>query len=276
MIEHEPTVRQSRPRSTHPTAPTPSIGDAVLHMVLFAWFTLIEYIRSGRIWIEVGVLCAFYLVFLRGNIDANKFFSLASIFSVLLTIYTVSAVMGLGDRPQGYVVLARPIGRASYLLGLYSCALLIVMVMYLILSLLTATLSQMIGLSFIDWLLGTLPLLMNVALLGALVLLLSPLVLVAGWRLFILGLIAVAFSGNFFGQAQLDELPSVISGLLGGLQTALAWPLVPAFSGYTLSLSRDYGGQGVFILVAQISLTVLLLSLGLYSFSQRELVLSSE
>jgi hypothetical protein len=111
---------------------------------------------------------------------------------------------------------------------------------------------------------------------AALLLVLSPLVLSTGWRLFMLGLIALAFSKNFFGNAALETFPTLLQELLNSAQTILSWPMVPAFSGFALSMSRDYSGNAPAILVAQLSLIITLLGLSIYSFSRREIILQSE
>jgi uncharacterized membrane protein len=272
-IEGTFSHRQSREQSSRPSA---GAGRALQRTLLFTLFTLIEYMRSGRIWIELVATVAFYAVFLRGQLNAEKFFSLVGIYSLVLTIYTMSAIISLGDRPQGYIVLARRVGRAGYVLGLYCSALLILLLVYAVLSTLTATISDLTDLPLNGWLLGSLPLLLNVGLMSALILMLSPLIFSAGWRLFVLGMIALTFSGNFLGSATIEQFPSLAQGVLRTLQTILGWPLVPAFSGFALSLSRDYSGNAPVILVAQASLLVALLSLSIYTFSRRELLLSGE
>jgi hypothetical protein len=257
--------------------PPPSLGRAVLRTLVFASFTLLEYLRSGRIWVELAAAGAFYIVFLRGDIPAEKYFSLAGIFCLLLSLYTTSVIVGLGDRPQGYVVLARRMGRAGYLLGLYISAMVVLTLAYLLVAALTAGLSQTAGLTPLRWALSSLPLLLNVALLSALLLMLSPLVFSAGWRLLVLTLIALAFSGNwdFLGNAALETLSPTVQSVLSSLQTILGWPLVPAFSGFALALDPSYN-SGLTILVSQVSLLIALLGISIYSFVQREVLLSTE
>jgi hypothetical protein len=58
------------------------------------------------------------------------------------------------------------------------------------------------------------------------------------------------------------------------VQALLSWPLVPAFSGYALAISRDYSGTAPVILVAQASMLLALLGLALYAFSRRDLIFS--
>jgi hypothetical protein len=250
----------------------------MLRTIAFTRFTLLEYLRSGRIWVEIAAAGVFYIIFLRGEISAEKYFSLSGIFCLLLSLYTTSVIVGLGDRPQGYVVLARRIGRAGYLFGLYLSALLVLTLVYLLVAALAAGLSQPGGLTLAAWAFGSLPLLLNVALLSALLLMLSPMVFSAGWRLLVLTLIALAFSGNwdFLGNGALEALPSVVQSVLSSLQTILGWPLVPAFSGFALALNPDYSSSALTILVSQVSLLVALLGIAIYSFSQRELLLSAE
>ncbi len=117
------------------------------------------------------------------------------------------------------------------------------------------------------------PLLLNVALLGALLTLLSPMVLAAGWRLAILALVAIAFSGNLLGGVVMQQLGSLATAL-EVLRTIFSTPLLPAFTGFALSVSRDYSGIGFVIPLAQLSLTLSLLALALYAFTRHELIFS--
>lgn len=275
--------RTSNPRPERRTAQsgvTISLRPVVRTLV-FVFFTITEYVRSGRIVVEVLAAVVFSTIFLRGGeegVDAEKFFTMTGIFTLALTIYTVSSVLGLGDRPQSYVILARRLGRAGYLLGLYLQALLVLGGTYLLVTLFTVVLSRPPDLSVGEWLLGSLPLLLNVALLAALLLMLSPMVFSTGWRLLLLALIALAFSGNFdfFTNPILEQVPVSMQNVLKGLQTMLSWPLVPAFSGFALTQERVYNASALVIIMAQCSLLIALLSLAVYSFTRRELMFSPE
>src|SRR5690242_12047242 len=151
--------------------------------IRFVTFTLTEYARSGRILIELLASIIFFYLFLwRWTAQPDYFFSTSGLFTLGLTFSTISAMQRLGDRPQGYLILVRRIGRGAYLLGLYLAALLVVLVLYLLISLGVALLQRIVGLDARTWLLGTIPLLLNVGLLGALLTLLAPMVLSAGWR----------------------------------------------------------------------------------------------
>jgi hypothetical protein len=240
----------------------------------FIVFTLTEYTRSGRILIELLASAVFFYLFLwRWTAEPDYFFSTAGLFVLGLTFSTISAMLSLGDRPQGYLILVRRIGRGTYLLGLYLAALLIVLAMYLLISLGVALFQTIIDLDARTWLLGTIPLLLNVALLGALLTLLAPMVLVAGWRLAILALVAIAFSGNLLGGPVMQQLGALASAL-EVLRTIFSTPLLPAFTGFALSVSRDYSGIGFAIPLAQLSLTLSLLALAIYAFTRRELIFS--
>jgi hypothetical protein len=242
--------------------------------IRFVVFTLTEYARSGRVLIELLASIVFFYVFLwRGVAQPDYFFSTTGLYALVLMFSTVAAMQNLGDRPQGYLVLVRRIGRGAYLLGLYLAALLIVLALYLLISL-GAALLQKIDFSASDWLLGSIPLLLNVALLGALLTLLAPMVLPSGWRLTILALVAIAFSGNLLGGPTMQRLGPIATAL-EVLRTIFSTPLLPAFTGFALSLSRDYSGIGVAIPLAQLSLTLSLLALAVYAFARRELIFSS-
>jgi hypothetical protein len=256
----------------------------------FTAFTLVEYARSGRILVELAAtVAAFYLFFRRfvTPMTPEYFFSTAGLCTLALTFYTASTVLGLGDRPQGYLVLARRLGRGGYLLGLYLAAQALIWAVYGALSLGAALYNPVQGLGLRGWLLGTAPLLLNAALLSALLLLLAPMVLSTGWRLAILAVVALAFSGNLIGgpthathppphttphhmmRTHLNTPPA-----LDVLRTLFSTPLLPAFTGFALAVSRDYSGINALIPLAQLSLTLGLLGLAIYTFSRRELIFS--
>lgn len=255
---------------------------ALKRTLRFTIFTLLEYGRSARILVELIAAMAFFYIFLRKtgqSIDAAYFFTTTGVFVPALVLFTMSSMIGLADRPQGYIVLARRLGRAGYLLGLFLSAVLIAAAVYGLICIATALLNPPLDLTLQGWLLSTPPLLLNVGLMAALVLMLSPLVFPTGWRLFVLGLIALAFSSNFMGgtlREQLREQFSVGYTLLMSVQTMLSWPLVPAFSGFALALRPDYSGSAPVIIIAQLSLLVALLGLSLYAFSRRDLVFNQQ
>lgn len=243
----------------------------------FTAFTLVEYARSGRVLVELAAgVAAFYLFFRRWAtpMTAEYLFSTAGLFTLALTFYSASTVLSLGDRPQGYLVLARRLGRGGYLLGLYLAAQAVVWGVYGALSLGVALYNPVPGLGVAGWALGSAPLLLNVALLSALLLLLAPMVLSTGWRLAILAVVALAFSGNLIGGPTLATLPPALATALDVLRTVFSTPLLPAFTGFALSVSRDYAGVNAAIPVAQLSLTLSLLALAVYTFSRRELIFS--
>lgn len=248
-----------------------------MRLLRFTGFTLLEYLRSGRVAIELIAVLATWFIFLRRSMNADYFFSVVGVFTPALTLYTMAAFIGIGDRPQGYVLLSRGVGRASYLLGLFLSATAIVAGAYGLLCLLAAVLNPPLDLDLGQWLLGTLPLLLNIGLLAALMLMLSPLVFPTGWRLFVLALIALAFSSNFIGGTLLEALPDAVRSLLRALQALLGGPLVPAFYGFQLAVTRDYGTPTALAnLLAQASLLVSLLGLAIYAFSKRDLIFSSQ
>jgi ABC-type transport system involved in multi-copper enzyme maturation permease subunit len=248
-----------------------------MRLLRFTGFTLLEYLRSGRVAIELIAVLAVYFVFLRRSMNAEYFFSVAGVFSPALTLYTMAAFIGLGDRPQGYVLLSRGVGRLTFLLGLFLAACVIVAGAYGLVCLITAILNRPVDLDLGGWLLGTLPLLLNIGLLAALMLMLSPLVFPTSWRLFVLGLIALAFSSNFIGGTLLESLPDAFRSLLRAMQALLGGPLVPAFYGFQLAVTRDYSTPTAYAnLLAQASLLVSLLGLAVYAFSRRDLIFSSQ
>ena len=160
----------------------------------FTQFTLIEYARSARILIELIASVIFFYIFLRrwtSALQPEYFFSVVGIFSLALGFYTSTSILSLGDRPQGYLLLARRLGRGGYLVGLYLAILAVAWSIYGLISLATAFYNPVAGLTLGGWVLGTVPLLLNVALLAAMMVLMAPMVLPAGMRLVLLALIAI-------------------------------------------------------------------------------------
>ncbi|HMQ35049.1 MAG TPA: hypothetical protein PKD53_30305 [Chloroflexaceae bacterium] len=248
-----------------------------MRLLRFTGFTLLEYLRSGRVAIEIIAALSLYAIFFRRPMNAEYFFSVCGVFTPALTLYTMAAFIGLGDRPQGYVVLSRGVGRATFLLGLFLAAVTVVAGAYGLLSAGVALLNRPSDLDLGGWLLGTLPLLLNIGLLAALMLMLSPLVFPTGWRLLVLGLIALAFSSNFLGGQLLETLPEAVRAILRALQALLGGPLVPAFYGFQLAVTRDYSAAtAIANLLAQASLLVSLLGLSIYAFARRDLIFSSQ
>jgi hypothetical protein len=248
-----------------------------MRLLRFTGFTLLEYLRSGRVAFELIAVLALWFIFLRRSMNADYFFGVVGVFTPALTLYTMAAFIGIGDRPQGYMLLSRGVGRPSYLLGLFLAATTIVAGAYGVLCLIVAVLNPPIDLTLGQWILGTLPLLLNIGLLAALMLMLSPLVFPTGWRLFVLALIALAFSSNFIGGTLLGAMPEGLRSILRALQALLGGPLVPAFYGFQLAVTRDYSTPtAIANLLAQASLLVSLLGLAIYAFSKRDLIFSSQ
>jgi ABC-type transport system involved in multi-copper enzyme maturation permease subunit len=248
-----------------------------MRLLRFTGFTLLEYLRSGRVAIEIIAVLSIFAIFFRRPMNAEYFFSVCGVFTPVLTLYTMAAFIGLGDRPQGYVLLSRGVGRAIFLLGLFFAACVIVAGSYGLLCLVVAAANRPSDLDIVGWLLGTLPLLLNIGLLAALMLMLSPLVFPTSWRLFVLGLIALAFSSNFIGGQLLEQMPEAAHALLRALQALLGGPLVPAFYGFQLAVTRDYSTPtAIANLLAQASLLVSLLGLSIYAFTRRDLLFSNQ
>jgi len=243
----------------------------------FAGFTLLDYIRSGRVAVEIIVALSVYAVFMRYPMDAAYFFNLLGVVTPVLTLYTASALIGLVDRPQGYLLLVRGVSRASYLLGLFLAIVTLVAGVYGLLCLAAALFNRPAGLDVGRWLLGTLPLVLNIGLMSALMMMLSPLVFSTGWRLFVLALIALAFSSNFIGGTVLNQIPAGLQSVLRALQALLGGPLVPALYGFQLATTQDYStSTAIANVLAQASLLASLLGLAIYSFSRRDLIFSSQ
>ena len=241
----------------------------------FITFTLREYLRSGRALVEASVIAvAFLLLFRRASspMALEAFFSLAGMLTLGLAIYSSSTFMGLSNRPQGYMLLTRKLGRSGYLLGYYVAALAVIVAAYLALSVLCVAFQSVENLNFANWLLGSLPLLLNAALAAATMILVAPIVMTPFWRLTLLAGVAIAFSGSLFNSQTVRDLAPLLRNLLGTLQVVFSAPLLPLFSGFALAVSRDYSGANIAIPLAQLSLTLGILALALSMFGRREIM----
>lgn len=244
-----------------------------IRMLRFTRFTLVEYVRSGHILVEVLASVAFFYVFFwRASVQRDYFFSLTGLFTLGLAFYTTSAIMGLGDRPQGYVLLARRLSRSGYLIGLYLAALLVVFAVYGVVCVGVVVLQRVEGLTFGGWVLSTVPLLLNVGLFAALLTLMTPIVLTPGLRLLVLALIALAFSGNLIGGETLTAMPVVLVRALDLLRTIFSVPLLPAFTGFELSVTGSYAGLAYLTPISQLLLLLSMLALAVYAFGKRDII----
>jgi hypothetical protein len=233
-------------------------------------FTLTDYLRSGRIIIELVASVLFWGLFLRDRIlGMEQFFSLTGIFTLLMALYTTAALLSIGERPQGYVILTRPLGRSGYLLGLYLSALIIVCTMFVLVSGLTIVFNRPFDFIWRDLLRSAVPLLLNVALLSSLVVLLSALVLPNVLRLALLAVLAVALYSQAWHLSPVYQF-------IEPLQSLFSWPIYPAMAGFKLATSRDWSTGAIYIPLAQLALVVLLLSLALIAFKRRDVILRNQ
>ncbi|MBV9790330.1 MAG: hypothetical protein JOZ51_19220 [Chloroflexi bacterium] len=240
----------------------------------FTGFTVREYVRSGRIVIEIlAMLAALWLLFWPRSsrpISSEQFFGLGGLVFLGISAYTTLIVMRMGYRPQNYVVLFRSLGRAGYLAGLYTATVLLVGMIYLLLSVLVAILhSNSLPFSFGGWLLGSLPLLLNVMIVAAFMTLTAPLVVSGRLRLVLLALVLLALSQDR------DVLGDVVGGALGPIQTILGLPLMPVLGGFNLAVQHSLSLAALGIMLAQVVLAGLLLAVALLAFERRELILQS-
>lgn len=248
---------------------------------ILAWtrFTLSEYLRSGRVLIELGALIVFAYVFLRrpntaAILDATQFFSMTAVFVLVQTIYTSSVLMSMGSRAQGYVVLARPLGRKGYLMGLFLVSVIIGIANFVLCSLIVTLINTPVRWNFVIWGAGTLPLILEIGLVAALVMLLSGLVLTSGWRLLVLGVVALASLGSADIFSKVIALDSTFGKLLSAIRTLVGIPLTPLLAGFELTTQRIYSAQSVAIILGQITLLVAVLAFSMAAFDRRDIILS--
>ncbi|MHB1415816.1 MAG: hypothetical protein ACYC1C_11235 [Chloroflexota bacterium] len=253
----------------------------------FSGFTVGEYIHSGRILVELLALILVWWFFFKPQVDSglvdSDFFSVAGLFFPALAAVTTAMTMSLGNRPQGYVVLGRALGRTGYLIGLYLAAIFITAFTYLLLLayVLVASQSAAPATTIVPtrWLLGTLALFLNVGIAAAFVTLLTPLVISRLPRLILLALLGVALSGlgqdnNLLGL-NVALGTDAIGRLLGSIVTAWAVILLPVGQGYGLAVVGTYGDFAVATVLSQLAVMLMLLALGLVVFCRRELIFRS-
>ena len=247
---------------------------------MWAWtrFTLSEYVRSGRIFAELLAFVVFAYLFLRrpnvaAIMTATQFFTMTSTFVLAQTIYTMSMLMSMAQRGHNYVVLARSLGRRGYLFGLFLVAVIISALNFLLCSLTVTIINKPAVWTLVIWLAGALPLILDVMLVAGLVMLLSSLVLTQGWRLLILGIVALASLGSSELFTTSLNPDSTLGKLLGAVRTIVGIPLTPLLAGFELAARREYSQQAIAILLGQFVLLVAVLSFAFFAFDRRDVVL---
>ncbi|GAB4111376.1 MAG: hypothetical protein Fur005_21240 [Roseiflexaceae bacterium] len=246
---------------------------SIIQAFQYAGFVLYEYARSGRMLIEVLATAACMLVFFRPQVTPptpEYFLTIAGVFSLGICLYSASAIFTLGDRITSYLALAHGLRRSSFLLGLYLSIVLLAAASYGLLCLAIAVINPVAGLDIRGWVMGSIPLLLNVTMLAALLTLLTPMVLSAGWRLLTLAFVALAFSGNLITGPTMAALPAPVATTLDVLRTIFSAPLLPAFTGFAVSVTRDYSNGSLLTPVAQAVMTIVLLVVAVRVFRRRE------
>jgi ABC-type transport system involved in multi-copper enzyme maturation permease subunit len=182
--------------------------------------------------------------------------------------------MGMGNRPQGYVLLTRRLGRGGYFAGLYLAALLVSVGAYL--ALLAAALAgfwaqgQPLNTSPAMLFQGSLPLLLDQAVLASTIALLAPLTLGRRARLPALAVLAVALASDLGDLRLVDP-----TGALALLYRAAHLALAPATNGFALAVAHTLTPAAAGILAGQVALAAALLALALGVFARRDLILGA-
>lgn len=247
----------------------------------FSRFTLNEYVRSGRVLVEILALVVVAWIFFNprdvSGFPESYFFTYTGIFIPALAAVTTAMIMRLGNRPPGYIVLSRTLGRSGYLVGLYLTAVFVSTVAYLLLLSFVVGINRLMPQAAVfspqGWILGTLPVLLNVAIVAAFVTFLMPLVLPKGLRLAGLVVLAVALSepGQYLNALGAGSFGSA----LGRIVDTLAILILPAARGYKLGVDHVYDSYAIETLLSQLALLVVVLALALLGFCRRELVFES-
>ncbi len=233
--------------------------------------TIAEYLRSLRWLVEFGLAALAYVLYFRQpGLDAQGFTTGLHLFGGICVAVAAQGIYAMADREQGMLLLTRRIGRSGYLLAHLLTVVIIAIAGCGLLSAAVALTAPVAGLTLADWGFAVLPLVLNIVLLAAMVLLLTPLVLAPGWRLLILLAAMLAFSGTLIGGQTLAALPAPLVLLLDVLRTIFAVPLLPFFSGYEIGVTGDRANAPV-LLATQSLMALGLVALVLTIFARRDL-----
>lgn len=237
-------------------------------------FLLDDYRRSWKFLVELAGLVIVIWVFFwprstRG-LEGEQFFTITGIFLLVQSAYTCGVFAMSGRNPRALLFLTRKVGKDGFMASLFAASLAMSTTVFAILTtcvfLLNWVMGQQILMTPGGWVRGTLPLALNVAMIQAFVLLVSPSVLPAWPRIAILGFLAVTATPDLRHVASQPAL-EVLMNVLYGLGALL---LTPLLSGLSLSISMRYGDGSLSILLWQGIDAALLLGTALAIFSRRE------
>lgn len=250
--------------------------DWIRRVLRFARFTLREYIRSGRVLVEIITMLVVLWMFFwprgKSGLEASWFFGMVGLYLTLLASYTVFMIMRLGNRPQGYLLLSRDLGRSGYFVGLYMASLIVVLITYMVFSLgiLVLWSTRPAALSFVEWLLGSTLILLNASIMMAFIAFITPLVLTTAPRLIVLGLLVLALGRDvdIFGNIPGNEILYPVEAVLG-------LPLVPMLSGFALATDPQISWWAGLVMLEQLLLALAITGCALVAFERRELILAT-
>lgn len=247
----------------------------IYQIAVIARLMLREYLRSGRILVEIiGIAVAVWL-FLWPNgaikaLDPVLFFGISSVIMFFLAAYSSFAISRAGRHPAAYLLLSRQPGRHGYLLGLFAAISIIILIAYTELCLLVMLIwffhSGTISLQ--SWLFGSVPLLVNTLIVATFVLLITPLVMSNRPRLIMLALLVIMVSreADLFG-------PGTQTSSLAPLLSLMRAPLLPVVGGVALA-TQQTSAEGAWLLIAsQLGLCAMILIGAVWAFMRRELIL---
>lgn len=256
--------------------------DFLRDLGLTTLFLLRDYVRSKRIFFEILVTLIFIsLAIVRKYLDrSDSFFSVTSVLLAVTALVTMISFTSSAFHPRGYPLLMRPAGRTGYVLAHYLATIIIVFGMYLLISIAAGIFRPAADLTLLGWLEGSVPLLLNVALIAAATLLFSPLLVSSAWRLGALVALALALSGTagrirFAPDSEplVDLFPRGVVDFLEAVRSVPGWVLTPVLRGFDLAATHHFGLEAVLTITAQLSLVCALVGLCVYIFRRRDIVL---
>lgn len=246
----------------------------LIQLFIITRLVLREYMRSGRILVEIIAIVVLAWLFLWPNgaikaLDSVLFFGVSSVIMLCLAAYSSFAISRAGQHPGGYLLIIRQPGRRGYLLGLFGAITIIVLIAYVELSLLVMLVWFFHSgtLSFQSWAFGSIPLVLNALIVAAFVLLITPLVSSHIPRLLLLALLVLMVSreADLFGRG-------AERGSLAPLLSIIRAPLLPVVGGVALAIQQTTDGTAWFLILSQLVLIALLLAGAVWAFRRRALI----
>ncbi|TAK35484.1 MAG: hypothetical protein EPO21_05840 [Chloroflexota bacterium] len=195
----------------------------------FTYFTLLDYVRSGNILIEIVLTAVFFAIFRVAALSLSLFLSLGSVYLLGLAVLTTGRLMARAKKTTAYPLIARPLGRGGYLIGNLLASWMVILSMYLLLILMGSLLAPFVlpegGFTTIA-IVVALPIVLT-AYAACVAAPMAPLVPGAKWfRFALLLLFSMAFGNEIITEGARRAGLEIPASILAGPFLTLAWPII--------------------------------------------------